>query len=220
MPKNDLVVQDSLGKALSVVAQSVRDEARWQFPRIEHWMGCFDTLDEALPFAALMEAGQRYLWWVSGDLAEALMRKFGRTMAVKARIGMVFGCKARTVEYRAKAAVTFLVSQRFPDVPTDLYKEALQWPNPTARLLTALADGVNAYQLRLLRAGNEGNPFGTPIWDRTRGNLYWTEGAGKTRYTIVIEEEGGTRFAKNDIPVVVSVAPPTEDAEAVVLGNA
>lgn len=210
MPKNDLVTQDPLGQALSIVAQSVRDEARWQFPRIEHWMGCFETLDEALPFAALMEAGQRYLWWVSGDLAEALMRKFGRTMPVKARIGMIFGCKARTIEYRAKAAVTFSIAQRFPDVSTDLYKEALLWPNPTARLLTALSEGANAYQLRLLRAGNEGKPFGMPFWDRTRGHLYWTEDAGDTTYTITIKEEGGTRFAKNDIPVVVSVAPLTD----------
>lgn len=210
MSKNDLVTQDPLGMALSIVAQSVRDEAAWQFPRIEHWMGCFETLDEALPFAALMEAGQRYLWWVSGDLAEALMRKFGRTLAVKARIGMIFGCKARTIEYRAKAAVTFAIAQRFPDVSTDLYKEALLWPNPTARLLTALTQGVNAYQLRLLRAGNEGRPFGPPFWVHTAGSLRWNEGRGRTRYTIVIEEEGGTRFADNDIPVVVSVAPLTD----------
>lgn len=218
MPQNELVTQDPLGQALSIVAQSVRDEAAWQFPRIEHWMTCFQSLDEALPFAALMEAGQRYLWWVSGDLAEALMRKFGRTMAVKARIGMVFGCKARTVEYRAKAAVTFPIAQRFPDVPTDLYKETLLWPNPTARLLTALAQGTNAYQLRLLRAGNDGRAWGPPIWVHARGNLCWDEGTETTKYTIVIEEEGGARFADNDIPVVVSVAPLTEDA--VVLGNA
>lgn len=212
MPKNDNALIDPLGQALSLVAQSVRDETSWIFPRIEHWMGCFESLDEALPFAALLEAGQRYLWWVSGDLTEALLRKFGRTMAVKSRIGMVFGCKARTVEYRAKAAVTFPVARRFPDVPTSLYKEALMWPNPIARLKSALAKGFNAYKLRLLRAGGDGNPFGPPIFVRTKGHLNWDEVDDITRYTVVIEEAGGTRFADNDIPVVISVAPLTADA--------
>jgi len=215
MPKNDLI--DPLGDALSLVAQSVKDETSWQFPRIEHWMTCFETLNEALPFAALLEAGQRYLWWVSGDVAEALLRKFGRTMLVKRRIGETFGCKARTVEYRALAAVTFPIERRFPDVPTDLYKEALLWPNPTTRLLAALKDGDNAYKLRLLRAGNDGRLFGPPYWVQTRGSLNWAELDDITRYTVVIEEAGGARFADNDIPVAVSVAPLTEDARTCIV---
>jgi len=214
MPQNSLV--DPLGDALSLVTQSVRDETSWQFPRIEHWMSCFETLNEALPFVALLEAGQRYLWWVSGDVAEALLRKFGRTMLVKRRIGETFGCKARTVEYRAKAAVTFSIAQRYPDVPTDLYKEALLWPNPINRLLTALAEGANAHKLRLLRAGNDGKPFGPPYWVRREGNLNWIEIAGKTRYSIIIEEDGGARFADNDIPVAVSVAPLTNARPCIV----
>lgn len=224
MPPNDsaLVVQDPLGDALNIVARSIRDEAAWTFPEIDHWMQCFKSLDEALPFAALLEAGQRYFWWISGDLAEALMRQFGRTKAVKAALGAVFGCKARTVDYRAKAAVTF--NLRFPDVPTDLYKEALLWPDPNARLESALATGANAYQLRLLRASNQGRPFGPLIWTRIKGHMSWYEDQTVTRYVITLEEEGGTRFANNDIPVVVSVAPLTEgqeeDAEIIVLGEA
>jgi len=217
------VAQDPLGNALMTLAHSIKDEAAWEFPNVGQWMQCFKSLDEALPFVALLESGQRYFWWVSGDLAAALMRKFGHTKAVKASIGATIGCKVRTVEYRAKAALIFKPNRRFPDVPTDLYKEALLWPDPIAKLESALAEGLNAYQLKLLRASSEGRAFGPPIWERTKGTLHWHEDLKRTWYTIIISEEGGTRFANNDIPVVVSVAPLTEsqeeDAEAVVLGE-
>ena len=179
----------------------------WQFPDIDEWKEHFTTLEDALPLLATLTAAKRYLWWVGGDIAEALLRKFGRTEGVKASIGSAFGCKVRAVEYRAKAAVLFLPEMRYPDVPTELYRETLSWPEPLEVLDTALEDGTNSYQLRTERWRLEGRSMGSPIWRSVNGNMTWEERDGHTTYTIIIVEEGGCRFADNGLPVVISVAP-------------
>lgn len=199
---------DALGKALTTVSESVREDT-WTFVSVDQWKECFDSLEEALPFAALLTAGQRYLWWVSGDLAAALLAKFGSTAGVKDRIGAVFGVKRRTVEYRVRAALEFTSEDRFPDIPTELYREACCWDDPHAALRAALDEGMNAYEMTLLRAGETGEASGPPIWRETPARLFWTERGDKTRYTIVIEEEGSARFAKSNFDVVVTVAPAT-----------
>ena len=98
----------------------------WQFPPIDEWKDRFESLEDAMPFLATLKASRRYLWWIMGDVAEGLMRRFGRTEGVKASIGSAFGCKVRSVEYRAQAAVQFPPETRYPDVPTELYREALR----------------------------------------------------------------------------------------------
>ena len=192
---------------LLVLRDSLNGRSDWQFPEIDEWKECFDSLEDAMPFLATLASGQRYLWWISGDVAEGLMRRFGRTEGVKASIGSAFGCKVRAVEYRAKAAVLFLPEMRYPDVPTELYRETLSWPEPLEVLDTALEDGTNSYQLRTERWRLEGRSMGSPIWRSVNGNMTWEERDGHTTYTIIIVEEGGCRFADNGLPVVISVAP-------------
>jgi hypothetical protein len=199
------VPPDRLGQALNTIAEAVRTNT-WQFPTIKDWEGCFDNLEDALPFAALMTAGQRYLWWASGDLAEGLLRRFGRTKEVKARIGAIFGCKARTVEYRTAAAVTFPPEQRYPDVPTELYREALSWPDPQEQLHAALDGGLNAYQLRVAREIGAGRSVGSPIWRRQRAELRWEEFDKETCYMLEFWEAGSARFVEEEMDVVVTIS--------------
>ena len=208
-PQAILVIEpdSTLAANLEIIKAAVAD-VHWSFPTIEAWQGAFKTLEEALPILATLETGQRYLWWVSGDIAEALMRRFGRTDGVKARIGAVFSCKMRAIEYRAKAAQVFLPEMRYPDVPTELYREALQWGAEQAVDVfeKALSEGQNAPALRNQRMLEAGHNAGTAIWTSERALLSWTQVEGYTHYTIRIVERGGSRFAKREFPVVVTVA--------------
>jgi hypothetical protein len=137
------------------------------------------------------------------------MRKFGRTDAVKSALGAVFGCKARTVEYRARAAMMFPPEMRHPDVPIELYREALMWGEQEAvpTLEAALGDDRSWYELRLERYERDGREAAEPIFSNARGKLVWLQHGDTTEYTITISEEGGSRFARNNFEVVVTVAP-------------
>jgi len=204
-----------LEAVLKTVQRSLSGD--WVFPSVGEWGHCFRSLEDALPFAAMMEASQRYLWWVCGDIAEALLNKFGRTAGVKASLGAVFGCKARTIEYRTKAATIFTPERRHPDVPTELYREALMWDDPMAVLEAALDKGRNTNDLRLERMGSLGYTCGPPIWSMQEAHMTCTEKGGRTEYTIRIVEDGGARFARREFPVVVTVAPLVTKSETPLL---
>jgi hypothetical protein len=182
---------------------------QWAFPDIDQWSQEFESLDEALPLVAALVGSGRYLWWVTGDVAESLMRKFGRNEAVKRSLGAVFGCKARTVEYRARAAVVFPPDKRYPDVPIELYREALMWGDGQAveLLEAALEDGRGWHDLRMERYENDGRDAAEPIFQNRKGKLSWFQSRGYTEYVISITEEGGPRFKDNDFDVVITVAP-------------
>ena len=212
MPSNALAKPIEL--ALQDVRNSLNDE--WRFPAIDNWQQ-FESLNEALPLLATLVGGERYLWWVSGDIAEALMRRFGRNEAIKRALGSVFGRKARTVEYRARAAIMFPPEMRYPDVPVELYREALMWGDDEAKpmLEAALDEGRSWFEMRMERYARDGKDVAAPIFHNARAKLSWRQWGDKTEYTIVIAEEGGPRFARNDFDIVVTVAPRTgrDDAE-------
>ena len=192
--------------ALQDVKRSLGDE--WKFPEIDDWQQ-FQSLDDALPLLATFIGSERYLWWVSGDIAEALMRRFGRTDEVKSALGSVFGRKSRTVEYRARAAIMFPPEMRYPDVPVELYREALMWGDDEAipTLEAALDDGRSWFELRLERYARDGRDVSEPIFTNAIAKLVWFQSGGNTEYNISVIEEGGPRFARNDFDVVVTVSP-------------
>ena len=205
-------VTNALAKPIEAALQDVRRSLsdEWQFPQIDDWKQ-FQSLDDALPLLATLIGGGRYLWWVSGDIAEALMRKFGRTDEIKRSIGAVFGRKARTVEYRARAAIMFPPEMRYPDVPVELYREALMWGDKEAvpTLEAALGDGSSWFDLRMERYARDGREVAEPIFQNAKGKLSWVQYRDETDYTITVTEKGGPRFARNDFDVVVTVAPST-----------
>ena len=177
----------------------------WTFLTTKEWAASFESLEEALPFLATLTAAERYIWWITGDIAEALMTKFGRTEGVKARIGAIIGCKVRTVENRVRAAALFPASLRYPDVPVRMYMEAAMWDDPVATLQAALESGAGWLDLRLERQGPQ--MIGPPVWKTHQGTMRWRIlDDGRTAYTITIIEEGGARFARTELPVMVTVA--------------
>ncbi|MBU0847445.1 hypothetical protein KKH23_09705 [Patescibacteria group bacterium] len=208
----------ALAKPIELALQDVRNSLNdeWQFPAIDNWQQ-FETLNEALPLLATLVGGERYLWWVSGDIAEALMRRFGRSESIKRALGSVFGRKARTVEDRARAALMFPPEMRYPDVPVELYREALRWGDKEAipMLEAALDDGRSWFDLRMERYTRDGKDVAAPIFHNARAKLSWQRRGDKTQYIIVISEEGEPRFARNDFDIVVTVSPSTrrDDAE-------
>ena len=206
----------TLAKPIEAALQDVRNSLNdvWTFPQIDNWQQ-FETLNEALPLLATLVGGERYLWWVSGDIAEALMRRFGRNEAIKRALGSVFGRKARTVEYRARAAIMFPPEMRYPDVPVELYREALMWGDDEAKpmLEAALDEGRSWFEMRMERYARDGKDVAAPIFHNARAKLSWRQWGDKTEYTIVIAEEGGPRFARNDFDIVVTVAPRTGGGE-------
>ena len=202
----------ALAKPIELALQDVRNSLNdeWQFPAIDNWQQ-FETLSEALPLLATLIGGERYLWWVSGDIAEALMRKFGRSEVIKRALGSVFGRKARTVEYRARAAIMFPPEMRYPDVPVELYREALMWGDAEAipMLEAALDEGRSWFEMRMERYERDGKDVAAPIFHNAKAKLSWQRRGDKTEYIIIIREEGGPRFARNDFDIVVTVAPST-----------
>lgn len=203
--------QEPEGEQQGVIQTLLGWADTWEFPTVDSWKDRFGTLEEALPFLATLTAGERYIWWATGDIAEALMQKFGRTEGVKARIGAIFGRKVRTVENRARAATLFKPEKRHPDVPIAMYMESIMWEDPIATLEAALESGTGWLALRLERMGGEGHMIGPRVWTSYQGMMRWHKMEGnQTAYTITIIEEGGSRFAAAEMPVIVTVALATE----------
>mgnify|MGYP005851632811 CR=1 FL=1 len=182
----------------------------WSFPT---WS--FRSIEEGLGTIVDLISNERYNWWLTADACAALLELGKDEMAkgeIKGQIAAALGCSIRTVEIRVKAARKFPPHTRLPDVPIQLYKEALECgEKPLEVLRDALAEGITAAELERRRLGLSGRP----LFRRCHAILHLSQQGGFTYYQAEWQEIGSPRTSRltTRLPALVSVWELSQAAE-------